>query len=285
MAFLNLRSTVVLFMCLYFHNTLSTANGRYVGGVPYIGAQLTTQDEKSTSEMLLELVQQLEKYCGTTSELDQDTCRNVLQYLLGNFNGVEALVNDEDEDERIASKILQEAEDIADGATFEIELKRASDKMQPHKRRFHLRSKSQPRSSDSSRSGKRKINLPRYGKREMELPRSGKRGFELLRHGKLAMDLPRSGKREYELPRYGKRTMELPRSGKREAEATLPRSGKREEGMLESVSRERELPRSGKREFALPRYGKRELNTALSGKRGIELQHPGKRENELMRSD
>ena len=283
MAFLNLRSTVILLICLNFHNILSTANGRYVVSGPYIEAQLTTQDDKSTSEMLLELVQQLEKYCGTTSELDQDTCRNVLQYLLGNFNGVEALASDEDEDELIASKIFQEAEDIADGATFEIELKRASDKMQPHKRRFRLRSKSQQRSSDFSRSGKRKINLPRYGKREMELPRSGKRGFELLRHGKLAMDLPRSGKREYKLPRYGKRAMELPRSGKREAEAhkletraaILPRSGKREEDMLESAIHKRELPRSGKREFALPRYGKRE----------IELQHPGKREDELLRSD
>lgn len=277
MGIFNLRSTVILVIILYFQCVFSTSIGDFANQFHYINAHSTTQDEKSTSELLLELVKQLEKYCGTSSELDRSVCRNALKNLLGNFKDVDQPAESEDDDdESIASKIFEGTESIDE----------------PHQKNriFQLRSSSEKRKwemprygkrdSELPRSGKRALALPRHGKREMELPRSGKRDFEMPRYGRRELELPRSGKRE--LPRSGKRGMKLPRSGRREIE--LPRSGKREIELPRSGKREFKLPRSGKRNFEMPRYGKREMELPRSGKREIELPRSGRRESELPRS-
>ena len=287
MGIFNLRSTVILVIFLYFQCVFSIAIGGFANEFHYMNAHATTQEEKSTSELLLDLVKQLEKYCGTSTELDRSVCRNALKNLLGNFKDVDTLIdNEDDDDDRIASKIFEEGENIDEpylkNHAFQV-------RSSSEKRKWEL-PRSGKRGSELPRSGKRTLELPRHGKRESELPRSGKREYEMPRYGRREMELPRSGKREGELPRSGKRElprsgkrgMKLPRSGKREVE--LPRSGKREIELPRSGKREFKLPRSGKRDFGMPRYGKRGMELPRSGKREIELPRSGKREGELPRS-
>ena len=267
----------VLLLAIFLHSQQVVFSGKddSVSQTSYIDGKSKLQEEKSTSELLLKLVKQLEKYCGTSSEMDRNVCRNALEYLLGNFNAFDSLIDDEEEerdidDESIATTFFEHIQHDTQRAkkTFAFENVKTERK---GKREYAL-----------PRSGKREFALPRSGKREYALPRSGKRGMSLPRSGKREFALPRSGKREYALPRSGKRESKLPRSGKREF--ALPRSGKRESKLPRSGKRGMSLPRSGKREFALPRSGKRESKLPRSGKRGMSLPRSGKREFALPRS-
>ena len=280
-----------------------------------VDAEETGQAYKSTSQLLLALVQQLEKYCGTSSESDRDLCQNALRYLLGNFNDFDELMNEANEGRKDQARTIMTNEGHVRGESGAEEVE--STLLVSERERMGM-----------PRSGKRESEYPRSGKRDTQMPRSGKRDIESPHWRKRDIKMPRSGKREGDKMvekrgsgmstlaedrsgylRSGKRELELaaaidrigmPRSGDSLAD-DYPRSGKREADVMESElqmndrsragrniqgsgKQEADYPRSGKREADYPRSGKRDAEMPRSGKRDIEMPRSGKRRVKMPRS-
>ena len=81
-----------LFLFVLVHIDRSHCGWFREEGIPSVPQERKILDSKdhlvqqSTSKLLLQLVEQLEKFCGTTSKVERNVCRNILASLLQEFH-------------------------------------------------------------------------------------------------------------------------------------------------------------------------------------------------------